>query len=361
MLAVIGALCLWFAWTIRAVLNPLVLGYLLAYVLHPLVQKIERHGRSRRAAVNLVFIGGFVLFLVVTGGFLAESNRLRRDVASNEVVREEIGSRLTVAREKLEAYLPEEVDLSTPAEVFAWVREALFEDQDRAQAAGRAGLRAAGGALHVVQRVFGSIAELLGLLLLLPIYTYFLLFELDRIHTFVRRYLPVRDRERLSGIGHKIGEMLANFLRGRLLVCLLKGAILTGGLLVLGVDYAFLFGMGSGFLSLVPVVGPLVGWLCAFLVGILEHDVVGSLWRTGLVFWGAEMIEGYVLVPKVLGDSLGLHPIVVLFAVIAGGAALGLFGILIALPLTAALVILVRELVLPALARLVDEEPEPSG
>jgi len=195
--------------------------------------------------------------------------------------------------------------------------------------------------------------------LLVPLYAYYLLFELGRLHTFVRCYLPKRDRERLTGVADQIGVVVASFFRGRLAVCFVKGLILSIGLWIAGVDYAFLFGMLSGFLSLIPFFGPFIGFVAAFTIGILDHSVVGSLIRCGIVFGVAEVLEGYVLVPKILGDSLGLHPLVVIFAMLAGAAALGMFGILIALPLTASLVILFRELVLPALQKWADEEGPP--
>jgi predicted PurR-regulated permease PerM len=210
-----------------------------------------------------------------------------------------------------------------------------------------------------VRRVAAWLFGIGGLVVLVPLYTYYLLFELDRVHGFFGRYVPKRERARVARVGNQVGEVLAHFFRGRLLVCVLKGALLTVGLFVADVPYAFLLGMGSGFLSLIPAVGPLIGFVGAFLLGVLvgEHSFVGSLVRTGLVFGLAELVEGYVLIPKVLGDSLGLHPVVVLFSLLAGGAALGLFGVLVALPLTASLVILAREFVLPALGRFADEDP----
>jgi predicted PurR-regulated permease PerM len=194
------------------------------------------------------------------------------------------------------------------------------------------------------------------LLILLPIYTYFLLFELERIHRFVTRYLPLRHRARLVKIGAQIGEVLANFFRGRLLVCLCKGSFLAIGLWLAGVKYALLLGMGTGFLSLIPFVGSTIGFVMALLVALLEHSLVGALLRAGIVFGAAEVFENYLLLPKILGDSLGLHPVVVIFALMAGGASLGMFGLLIALPLAASLVIVGRELLLPVLADLADKE-----
>ena len=96
-------------------------------------------------------------------------------------------------------------------------------------------------------------------------------------------------------------------------VCLLKGLFLSIGLWVAGIEYAFLFGMVSGFLSLIPFFGPFLGFVGAFTVGMLgEHTFVSSLVRTGIVFGLGELLEGYFLLPKILGDSLGLHPVVVL-------------------------------------------------
>jgi predicted PurR-regulated permease PerM len=203
--------------------------------------------------------------------------------------------------------------------------------------------------------------EFLGLLILLPIYTWFLLFELERIHRFIARYLPSKDREHIVRIGSQIGEMLANFFRGRLLVCVGKGAFIAVGLWIAGVDYALLLGFGTGFLSLIPFVGTGIGLIVGLFVGMFDHELLSALIRVGIVFAAAEAFENYVLLPRILGESLGLHPVVVIFALMAGAASLGMFGLLIALPLTASIVILSRELLLPVLAEMADKGAGTSG
>jgi predicted PurR-regulated permease PerM len=228
---------------------------------------------------------------------------------------------------------------------------ALLADENMSQTRDT-GLAWAGVVLAFLQRLFGSILAFGTLLVLLPIYTYFLLFELERIHRFVRHYMPAGERTRLSRVGAQIGEVLANFFRGRLLVCLLKGLGYALGLWIAGIDYALLIGLGTGFLSLVPFVGSVVGAVLACLIGFLSHDLVGTLWRVTVVFVVVELIENYLLVPKILGDTLALHPVVVIFAIRAGGAAFGMFGLLVALPVTASLVILAREFLLPTLEQI---------
>jgi predicted PurR-regulated permease PerM len=399
-LAVLGLLLVWFGWTIRSVLNPLILGYLLAYTVHPMVVKLESKGWKRRRAVNLIYVTGFVVISLVILGVAAQMNSLirSRDAENKSLIRNATDRLDVFTRDHAEWFTfltPEEEPAAeatstapgdlpvtseqvvppagdlpegevagdvVPAEeeglgFFALMRT-LWERIGEEDSGGReVAVRNAGSAWSLARRFFGSIVALFGLIVLLPIYSYFLLFELGRIHGFVRRYLPIRERERFSRIGRQVGEVLANFFRGRLLVCLLKGGFITLGLFVTGVDYALLIGMASGFLSLIPFIGPAFGFLFAASVALLDpaYGVVGALIRTGVVFAIAEALEGYVLIPKILGDSLGLHPVVVLVSVFAGGAALGMFGFLIALPLTAALVILVRELVLPALAAFADE------
>ncbi len=490
-LLVVLALIGWFFWTIRGVLNPLILGYLLAFVLHPAVLHLERkRGWGRQRAVNVIFL---VAALFISGTFLGLYYQGREIVAS---VTAEPGKAdvFTQAEERVDAFLtrvrewserfsrkdepkegePEEgesegapqgstdarteADAGAPSDVAApgaagdTAEEALpagtaqpegeapadEQGEDRSGAAAEPsgessaqeppptaaaphpanGAHAApnaaagdpargerphaatkdltvreliqawwkgysartdGGAtalalenapavIVVMVNFFGSIMSLAALLLLLPLYSYFLLFELERIHRFVRRHVPKDERERLTRIGTQIGDVIANFFRGRLLVCVLKGAFLAFGLAVVGGPYPIFFGFMGGLLSLVPFVGPSLTFVLALVFGLQELSLINAVLRIGGVFLTAELLEGYVFIPKVLGDTLGLHPVVVLVSVFAGGAALGMFGLLIAIPLTAALVILAKELLLPALRQFADEDshvdppkrPEPS-
>ncbi len=434
-LAVIASLVIWFSWTVRSVLNPLLLGYILATMLHPMVGTLEARGWSRRASVNLIFASFSVLLAGVGVGVYVQGRALTQDVFDSDVdllgrvedafntfieehptlfapfledgfpqrgadptdgggEAQEAGGMEEAEPAQTEPQEtepqetgPQEIGAAAPdqaepgpvvgedaARDAAGAGGAAAQDEDHEylseflrsgwealsseqMGAGEIALRGAGSAWSVLQVWFGSLLGFFSLLLLLPIYTYFLLFQLERINGFVRRYLPVRERERLSGVASQIGEVLANFFRGRLLICFLKGSLLTIGLGLVGTPFYLLLGMGSGFLALVPFVGPLLGFVVAFVIGFVPADAgfAQTLLETAVVFLVAEFVEGYVMIPKILGDSLGLHPVVVLASVFVGGAALGMFGFLIAIPLTASLVIVGRELVLPAMAAFADE------
>ncbi|MDF1839732.1 MAG: AI-2E family transporter, partial [Planctomycetota bacterium] len=228
----------------------------------------------------------------------------------------------------------------------------------------------------LARAIFGSMLGLISMLILLPIYTWFLLFDLEKIHRFVRSYFPEKERKRYTDVGSKIGEVISSFFRGQLLVCFLKGLSISIGLYLAGVPYALFLGLTAGFAALIPFFGASMAAVFTFMVGLMgpagaDPETLQSgaasvafmphLIRTVVVFGLGELLEGYGFVPRIIGGSLGLNPLVVLVSVFAGGAALGMFGFLIALPLTATLVILARELVLPALREWADEPSEPES
>lgn len=370
----------WFLYEVRSVVNPLILGYLTAFILHPLVLWLERRGWKRRTAVNVIF-ATFALAVASTCVLLwfqgrALGREFTREAGFGQKIEVRVEQALTDYSSEIDwvlQFFPDvreglrdataPADAASPppdlssAQLAAGLRswwDAWFNEENAAQP-GALGFRAAGGAVIFVQKIFGSLFDLLVLLGLLPIYTYFLLFELERIHRFVVKYLPRADRERLVRIGSQIGEVLSTFFRGRLLVAAAKGTFLAIGLWLAGVDFALLIGFGSGAISLVPFVGALAGFTLAMLVGFLEYSLVEAALRAGIVFVAAEAVENYFLIPRIIGEKLGLHTVVVIFALMAGGAAMGMFGLLVALPLAATLVILAREFLLPMLEKFAEE------
>jgi predicted PurR-regulated permease PerM len=365
-LLALAVLTAWFAWSVRGVLNPLLGGYLLAYILLPLVAAVEQRGHSRRAAVNLIFVAGFVLASLVLAGVAWQLRVLALDLVANA---KEMASAAPGEGTPLHESLQRRADEFAATlndwglEVEPWQvpdLEGLRVQAKRfleryGEELGRGSLALAGSVLAYLVRFVGGAFSVLGLFLLVPLYTYYFLFVIGDVHAAVRRYLPREERARLERVFERIGVVIASFFRGRLSVAFAKGLLLALGLTAFGIPYGFLIGMVSGALSIVPFVGAFTGFVLALAVGLLEHGVIGSVWRNGLVFAAGEGIEGYVLVPKILGDRLGLHPLVVFFALLAGGSALGVLGLLVALPLMATLVILFQEFVAPALKQFAEE------
>lgn len=349
----------WFAWTVRAALNPLLVALMFAYMLHPMVLSLEKRGWTRRHAVNTIYIVAALLAVGIGLGTFLQARTLWRDLMSDTTLVSRLDEQVQTAAAQVEDLIqrwagreqPAEVDgapepvepasdvsplSSLVADVRSWI-----ESQEGTTALQPGNLWA------LVRRMFGSLISAAVFAFLVPVYTWFLLFELERIQNFVGSCLPAADREIAGRIGAQIAEVLGNFFRGRLLVCLIKGLLLATAMALLGIPYAFLLGILSGLFSLIPFAGPAIGYGAAFLLALLEFEPFGAAWRVGTIFVLGEVIEGYVLLPYILGDKLGLHPLVVFLSLTVAGAALGMFGVLLALPLTAAAIILTRELVLP--------------
>lgn len=191
-----------------------------------------------------------------------------------------------------------------------------------------------------------AVAVILTNLILIPVVTFYLMRDWDLLIRAIHDLLP-RDIEREVGrtIG-EVDEVLGAFFRGQLMVMLVLGLIYSVGLSVVGIDLGILIGMGAGLLSIVPYLGSIVGVLVAAGAAIFQFQDVFHLLMVLLVFGVGQAVEGMYLTPKLVGDRIGLHPVTVIFAVLAGGQLFGFLGILLALPVAAALNVLVRHMLL---------------
>jgi predicted PurR-regulated permease PerM len=213
------------------------------------------------------------------------------------------------------------------------------------------------GALGAV----GPFLRVLAWLLILPMYTFYFLMRLEDVWRAFVGALPGSHRDRVVKVLHEIHLMLIGFFRGRLLTMLLKG-LLAGVLLgAVGVPYWPVFGAAAGLLTIVPAVGP----LAVAVPGVwLTYSVRGGI-PAGLaagVFIALEVVESYVLIPRLIGREVGLHPMAVVTAILVGGALLGGFGVVIAIPLAASAKIVWGEFVLPAIRAKAAEPPRgPEG
>jgi predicted PurR-regulated permease PerM len=177
---------------------------------------------------------------------------------------------------------------------------------------------------------------------LVPVVTFYLLRDWDVLVAGVRKLLPPAIEPTVSDLAREIDEVLGAFIRGQFLVMLALGLIYTGGLLAIGLDLAFAIGMLAGILSIVPYLGTLVGVVAALVASTFQFQDFIHPALALAVFGVGQTLEGMVLTPKLVGDKVGLHPVAVIFAVLAGGQLFGFLGILLALPVAAALNVLLR-------------------
>jgi predicted PurR-regulated permease PerM len=418
-LVAVALLVLWFGWSIRSVLNPLILGYILAAIVVPVVRVLTKRGWNHRNAVVVVFASAMGVSLLVGLGIAVQLRFLVRDLmpardasstveqsedpgvaetpdaapaSSNSGVVELVPNRppedsdgsegneeetSAESSESLVAVLDDERPINRVIEkADAWVVETfgvphltdevrravidlLPEDEtELTQAGGRVALGIWSRLRSLTETIFG----LSTLVLLVPLYAFFWMFEMDAMHDWIRRHIPKRERGRTARMAEKMGDILSRFFRGRLTICVIKGLLITVALAVAGVQYSILLGLLAGILSLVPFVGSVVAFGLGTLVALGSHDPWWfALIVTIAIYGAAELIEGYILMPRILGDSLGLSEVAVLFAVTAGAASLGLFGVLAALPLAAAIKVAFTEYVDPALTQWADEPRNAAG
>jgi predicted PurR-regulated permease PerM len=176
--------------------------------------------------------------------------------------------------------------------------------------------------------------------IVVPIILYYLLIDLDLFKDNLLIFVSEENRENFREIVIDIDRILSNFIRGRLIVCFIVGALITVGLYLLNIKFYLIIGLVSGLLNFIPYLGPIVGWVLSLLF------VIGKPWSililVTILFVGVNQIEAIWLNPKILGKELGLHPLTVIFSILVFGGLLGFLGILFAVPLVATLKVIMH-------------------
>jgi predicted PurR-regulated permease PerM len=201
------------------------------------------------------------------------------------------------------------------------------------------------GALFVyITRSGLSVIGWLANLLLIPVVVFYLLLDWEKLLERALALVPRRNRARVAALAREGNEVLGSFLRGQLLVMAALATVYAVGLTLAGLDLALPLGMLAGLVSFVPYLGFITGLLSAGIAAYLQfHDGLSLLWVAG-VFLTGQLLESLWLTPRLVGDRIGLHPVAVIFAVMAGGQLFGFAGILLALPAAAVLKVWLRHL-----------------
>jgi len=210
-------------------------------------------------------------------------------------------------------------------------------------------VREAGG---VVKNIFGYVGKSSGVLFgvlanlfLIPVVTFYMLRDWDKFIEGIHSLLPRQIEPEVSRLASESNQMLSAFLRGQVLVMVSLATIYSVGLWLVGVKFALLIGLIAGIVSFVPYMGLIVGIAIAGIAVLLQFDApVLPLALVAAVFGVGQVIEGALLTPLLVGDRIGMHPVAVMFSVLAGGQLFGFFGILVALPVAAVLAVIVRDI-----------------
>jgi predicted PurR-regulated permease PerM len=319
------------AWLLSSVLLPFVAGLALAYFLNPVTTWLQRRGVNRLVAslatITLTLLLGILLMLLVLPIF---------------------GSQLAAFIQRLPEYIGKLQNLLTgEGESAAWLRDFVGDRLPSIQS-GVNELVSQGAAymLTLIQGLWTggqALLSVFSLLVITPVVAFYILNDWYSMVAKVDSWLPVRHRATIRDIARQMDGAIAGFVRGQSLVCLILGSFYAVSLTMTGLNFGFVIGFVSGIISFIPYVGSLTGLVLAAGVAIVQFFPDYSMIAIVIgIFVFGQFVEGYILSPKLVGDSVGLHPVWLMFALLAFGYLLGFLGLLLAVPLAAAVGVLVR-------------------
>jgi predicted PurR-regulated permease PerM len=315
-------------WLLGDVLLPFVLGIAIAYLLNPVCEALCRRGFNRTVAVILV-LGLFVLVALVGLALLAPVvARQLTDFAA--AVPGYIDQLRNIVQPKLHDLLNQLSDAD-----YAKLREA----------AGQYAGKAAQALLGVLQGIWSGGTAVFGffaLLLITPVVAFYLLRDWLVIVARVDSWLPRSKAPIIRAQLKAIDNVLAGYLRGQFMVCVVLATFYCVALLAVGLNFGIVIGLLAGLLSFIPFVGSTFGLVAAALAALVQFDGYTQLAIVVGIFMLAQFLEGNFISPKLIGESVGLHPVWIIFALMAGGSLFGFVGMLLAIPVAAVLGVLIR-------------------
>lgn len=322
----LAAFCGLLLYLLSPILTPFLLAAILAYICNPMVTRMQKKRVPRTLATVLVLLllaGAFVVMLLVLLPLLAKQVRAIAEQAPAYV-----DWLRNFAQPWVERLFGVQLDVAMIKE---WLAEHMAEIQSLA-AKLLPSIKSGG---LVLLAFFVN-------LVLVPVVLFYFLRDWNSLLARVDEVIPRRWHGQLVVIAREIDEVLGQFLRGQLLVMLGMSLFYTFGLWLAGLDYALSVGIIAGLVTFVPYLGVIIGVALATLTGLLQFGELTPLIWVWAVFVAANLLEGYVLVPWLVGERIGLHPVAVIFALLAFGQLFGFFGVLLALPVSAALLVWLR-------------------
>lgn len=318
----------WLLVLLAPILTPFVVSGLLAYLADPLVDRLQKIKLSRTLAVLIVFV---LLVLLMVSVVALALPLIRAQIV---VLLDQIPKYIAWVEGHFLPYITTQLGIELGD---AKVGLAQFLKENWSSAT-----QYAGNAMKIVTAPGGWILAGVLNLLLIPVVTFYLLRDWDDLVSHIGSFVPIKNRDKVFRLARESDEVLAAFLRGQVSVMLALAIIYSSGLALIGLDNAFAIGVIAGLVSFVPYLGFVVGILLAGLAAIVQGFDLLHLGLVVAVFGVGQLAEGMFLTPKLVGDRIGLHPVIVIFAVMAGGQLFGFFGVLLALPVAAVVSVIAR-------------------
>jgi predicted PurR-regulated permease PerM len=325
-IAILGAIG-FAVYALSAVLLPFLVGLAVAYLLDPLVDRAEKAGVPRSFGAAFVTI----LFFVALGAAIA-------------LLAPVLQAQIFGLAERLAAVVRHGIEWARPylEEILAQIGHV---DPQQLSGAGDAARQVFGWLARALAGLLSgglAIVNLLSLLFITPVVAFYLIRDWNQVVSKIDSWLPRDHADDLREIAKEIDARMAGFLRGQALVCLFLAVFYGAGLTLAGLNYGLLVGMMTGLLSFVPYVGMFAGMATGMAIAIYQFPEWLNVGLVLAVFLAGQAIEGSVVTPKLVGDRVGLHPVWMILAILAGASLFGFTGVLLAVPAAAAIGVLLR-------------------
>jgi predicted PurR-regulated permease PerM len=313
----------------RTILLPFVAGMALAYFLDPVADWLERRGLSRLMATVVILISFVLMFAV-----------------SLVIIIPLIVSQFSEFAQQLPQYLTQLQQLiANPENSFlpGWMARQIQTAKDNFSSLMSEGAGFLGGLLNQLWNSGKTIIDVISLLVITPVVAFYILLDWDRMVAKVDSWVPRDQVATVRQLANEMDQAVSGFIRGQGSLCLILGIFYAVGLTLVGLNFGLLIGFVAGMISFIPYIGSLVGLVLAVGVALMQFwPDYGWIIAVIVVFFVGQFIEGNILQPKLVGSSVGLHPVWLMFALLAFGAMFGFVGLLIAVPAAAVIGVLVR-------------------
>lgn len=304
------------AFTFSIVFPPLIFAGAIVFLLNPIVTRLNRRGVHRAAAAGLAYL------LVL--GAIAAAAALIVPLASDQA--DQLSTEWPTITARTERWIDARAEQSKGT-VFEFTRDGLGDSLSTDEPLSKR--------LERARRIGVRLFEILLIAVLSPVIAFYLLVDLPRIRDAARELVPEAARREVDLVSHRLNRALGGYFRGQLAVALVVGLMCSAGLAVIGLRFWFLVGMIAGLFNIIPLIGPWVGGVPGVVIALTTGSPLQAL-GVVIVMVTAQQIDNHFITPQVMQRAVHLHPAVVVLALLAGGHKAGFFGLLLAVPMTAA-------------------------
>lgn len=332
---------IWVLRTLGGLLTPFLLAASVAYILDPAVDVLERRMPRTVAILLLALPAVAILAVLLLVGIPAIAHQAESFLGELPTAASRLSTWLETVRARL---LATDLPFVDEQRVFGWIgsideaRITGWLEEQRGVL-----LQRTWSAVLGVGRGVGTVLAVLGYLVLTPVLAVYLLRDWDRITAAAASLIPESRRARAVAFAREYDGLLARFLRGQVVAAAIVGVLTWLGLLIAGFPMSGLVGAIAGLFNLVPYLGLIVSVVPVVIIALLSGSVLGSLLKAGIVFAIVQFIDGSITGPRIVGESVGLHPVWVMLALTVGGFAFGFAGLLLAMPAAVLIKLLLRE------------------